>query len=156
MLVFVFVITFLAVLGLFSGEILFYLKLRNKYFSQRSTWTATEGKVTYAKIKHHGEETGGDNAKPEEWTVWVEFSYNVAGKTYSAGQDWASRFPSFPLYSVGSVVTVYFNPGQPKKGVVNRNINRDEIWWGAWLFAALWVLTMGLLVFLPLYLAATL
>jgi len=149
----VFVFTLLAIFGLLIGEIIVYIKLRKRYFSQRSTWISTIGKVTYAKHKHYEEETGGDNCKPEEWTVWVDYSYDVAGKHYTASQDWSSSSPPVQQYSVGSAVTVYYNPIRPKKGVLNRGIIPDEMWWGAWVFIAVVIVTMALLVFVLIFLA---
>ena len=141
-----FVLIMLAVMGWWVGPILLFLRQKRRRLKKRLKWTVTEGNVTYAKIKHYKEEAGGDNAKPEEWTVCIEFSYGAAGKMYVASQDWSQNVQPYS-YNLGSDVNVYYNPSRPKEAVVN--LDEIDPWWiGGWLLAAAFVLPILLFILL--------
>ena len=150
----VFALIMLAVIGWWVGAFLLYSKQKKKRTGQRWTWPVCQGVVKYAKIKHFAAEGGGDNAKPEEWTVYVEFSYDVGGKTYSSSQEWDSyQSVSQHAYYSGSPVSVYYNPVCPKESVVNPT-KLGDFWIGHWLFATAVILPIILFIVLAVLLTS--
>jgi len=141
-----FALILLVVIGWWVSALLLFLRQKRRRLENRLKWTVTKGNVIDAKIKHYEEEVGGDNAKPEEWAVYLRFSYNAKGKTYSANQDWSQNVQPYG-YILGSDVTVYYNPSRPKEAVVN--LDEIDPWWiGGWLLAAAFLLPILLFILL--------
>jgi len=134
----------LAVIGWWVGVFLIYNQQKRRKLRQRLAWPVTNGNVTYAKIKHLKAKEGGDNLKPEEWTVYARFSYCVAGKTYSTSQDWSQNFKPY-AYSSGEAIKIYYNPERPKEAVINP-AELNDMWIGNWLFAAAGVVPILLFI----------
>jgi hypothetical protein len=95
-----------------AGNILYNKYLREDSYD-RSRWPTTSGTVYAYK---------------EEWwpndrdtLVYVDYSYEVKGKEYSAQQSWALGFKT-PKYSQGQIVTVYYHPTKPEMSVVEPRI----------------------------------
>jgi hypothetical protein len=144
MLVFVFIL--LAVIGWWVGAILLFLQNKKWRLARRLKWIVTRGNVIYTKIKHFPAESGGDNVKVEESTVWIEYSYSVVGKTYLGGQDWSQNSQPYGYVS-GADIKVYYNPKRHKENAII--LDEMDPWWaGGFLLAAAITLPIALFIFI--------
>jgi hypothetical protein len=86
-------------------------------------WPSTQGKIKSSRIHYHSSYSKSDP------TPWVEYSYDVNGKTYKSmsispdgmltnnqqqAEDFIARYPK------GTDVTVYYNPGNPSKACLEK------------------------------------
>ena len=115
-------------------------------------WPSTSGTITTSELAK-------DSSNPFDFThrrANVEYRYNVNGKDYLArgvfvGDSWTNDF-SRPAatrrvvkYSRGSTVTVYYDPLQPWRAVLEPGVN-----WQTWYQLAFAVLFAAGVVFLAL------
>jgi len=136
-----------------AGVLLLFFKLKKRNLKKRLKWSVTSGKVTYAKIKHHKKKFVRDGPIDECWSIWIEYLFQVAGKNYSAQQDWAQK--THPdEYAVGSNVTLYYNPVRPGQAVVNRD-KLGGFWTGNGILFTAFLLPILFLIFVILTVGGT-
>jgi Protein of unknown function (DUF3592) len=112
------------------GAYLIYQSARiRKQAGVSQIWPSTEGKITNASLTH-STTSDSDGAVINSYTPRVEYSYQVAGQTYT-GQNISFGFnPSFnsqqkgqsvlARYPVGGRVAVYYDPTSPNEAVLER------------------------------------
>jgi hypothetical protein len=134
-----FVLVLLA-LGIFL--IVFSVRSRKKA-EESQAWPNTTGSITLSEVKRivNRDDDGNESYA---FIPSVEFSYSVAGQSYSgkrlafggsiAQKDPAAVQKGLERYPVGAQVTVYYNPEKPSEAVLERQAGGIK-----------WAMTLGIL-----------
>lgn len=119
---------FLLFIGL--GVFLIYRTQQGKKKAQLSqSWPATQGQITDSHVSR-SVDTDSEGATSTMYSARVEYSYQVGGQVYSGHNIGFGFTPSYSnqskaqvtaaRYSVGSTVTVYYDPSNPSEAVLER------------------------------------
>jgi hypothetical protein len=115
------------------ADVAFAPRLLHQYNSRY--YLETTGKILSYEIKHHQEGGGGPanrgGGSSSFNSISVRYSYIVNGLTFeskhyryfmaSSGGQY-----NFPVYSIGSDVTVFYNPKNPQDAVLDRGLNNED------------------------------
>lgn len=95
---------------------------------QASTWATAMGRVVKSETEAQRHRSGGDATTVKTVPI-VEYEFSVGGHTWrgnriSIGEDAGGENTEATLrrYPVGAVVSVHYDPGNPKKSVLERGI----------------------------------
>lgn len=98
---------------------------------QASTWTTAIGRIVTSETTATRQHSS-DNATVVKTVPVVEYEFVIGGHTWRGnrigiGEDAGGENTEATLrrYPVGAVVTVYYDPADPKKSVLERGIPRD-------------------------------
>lgn len=138
-------------LALSGGLIFFSLRSKKKAGSSQG-WPATNGKVIVSEVRESAS-TDDDGYTRYSYYPRVEFSYVVAGQSYSSksisfggvqgSSKTAKAEETINKYPVGAPVTVYYNPQKPFEGVIERSAGSSKL-----------AMTMGIILLVISFLIA--
>jgi hypothetical protein len=128
------IVVFLSVLFIAIGIGLIFLHRRNKRKTEESlSWPATIGTVSESTVKQGSSVLMSSDENGESspvYTAEVSYSYQVGGVEYTSKRVTFGGSKSYSkresaekeaaLYPVGTQLTVYYNPKNPKEAVLDR------------------------------------
>ena len=95
---------------------------------QASTWSTASGRIVTSETKSERHSSAGEATTVKTMPL-VEYEFSVGGQTWrgnriSIGEDTggANTEATLQRYPIGAVVSVYYDPGNPKKSVLERDI----------------------------------
>lgn len=123
---FVFGFFMLLALGWFTFSVYSDVKAVQTFF-----WPSTGGTVISGEVAIVHSTKGASKLKPV-----IRYSYTVDGVEYESDRysSTVARGSSFwdkeviNKYPAGSAITVYYNPENPAKSVLDRGFQKDDVW----------------------------
>jgi len=92
-----------------------------------ASWPTIDGKVVKSEVTHSIDSDGGDSYSPEITYVYIVNNEQLANKTIKFGENsYSSRKKAEGIaasYPVGKNVTVYYDPQQPDKSVLEPGVS---------------------------------
>lgn len=127
--------------GMFPGLILVAVAVKYWEIRQASRWPATPGKVVASQVKSRSKQQGDMGYNESDTNLenypFVEYEFEVNGKKYrSSRYTIGEKTSDYELedilnrHPVGTAVTVYYDPTNPKNAVLERTFP-------TWVFAAM-------------------
>jgi hypothetical protein len=113
-----------------AGIFLIYRSVQSRKKAEASQgWPSTAGQISESRVDHSTHtDTDGDSS--DSYTPYVEYTYQVAGQTYTGheitfgfkqGFGNASKAQTVVgKYPVGAQVSVYYDPADPQQAVLER------------------------------------
>ncbi len=126
---------FLLFIGL--GVFLIYRTQQSKKKAQLSqNWPATQGQITNSHVSR-SVDTDSDGSTSTMYSAQVAYTYQVGGQAYSGHNIGFGFNPSYSnqskaqataaRYSVGSPVSVYYDPSNPSDAVLERQASGSNV-----------------------------
>lgn len=113
-----------------AGIFLIYRSVQSRKKAQASQgWPSTAGLINESRVAHSTHtDTDGDSS--DSYTPYIEYTYQVGGQTYT-GRDLTFGFTQgygneakaqsvLAKYPPGAQVSVYYDPADPQKAVLER------------------------------------
>jgi Protein of unknown function (DUF3592) len=121
--------------GLFAvvaaGGILVAAGVKALEIRRARRWPSTEGRVIASRVEARRSRPGGDLSNQP----FVQYEYVVGGRTYRGARvDVGERTPGSELeavlarYPVGAAVTVFYDPADPSKALLERTLPAKAFW----------------------------
>ena len=127
---------FLIITLALGGGLIFFSMRSKKKAGLSQGWPTTGGKVIVSEIRESAS-TDDDGYTNYTYYPRVEFSYVVAGQSYSSkrisfggvqgSSNQAKAQETINKYPVGTPVTVYYNPQKPPEGVIERSAGSSKL-----------------------------
>lgn len=124
--IFVFLFFLLLLLGWFTYSVIGDIKALQTY-----SWPKTRGTVISSEIKRGTSSKGSPKYSP-----LITYSYQIGTEEYQSNRysstnargtsDWARQVVS--RYPANRTITVYYNPKEPNKSVLETGLHSDDYW----------------------------
>lgn len=124
---------------LIAGVIVVAVVVKLREIRRAKRWPSTAGRVIASRVQSRRKQPGDAGYDFHDTEVtnepFVEYEYAVGGRTYSCSRVTIGDMTSaselgtiLGRYPVGTAVTVYYDPADPSKAVLERDLPKGTLW----------------------------